>query len=179
MSVSIFAMKLQYCLAIVFLGLSAPLFARSNGRATESFPPSLQEANVTQFYAREAPWDRSVTSDLRLAAAYCQTHALSKGQQKLCWRRVKEALVQAGAVSSYPSTPYAYQAGDELVSRYGFRKINISNPYDAPVGAILVYKDNGEADGNGHAEIRTLHGFASDYNSRGYCKFRLTGVYVK
>jgi hypothetical protein len=165
-------MKPLYRLAILFLSLPAPLFAQYNERFSEP-------ANAAPYYAREADLDRGVNSDLRLAAAYCQTHALTTGQQKLCWRRVKEALVQSGAVSSYPSTPYAYQAGNELVSRYGFRKINIHNPYDAPVGAILVYKDNGEAGGCGHTEIRTLHGFASDYISRGYCKFRLTGVYVK
>lgn len=161
-------MKTSYCLAILVLGLGSTLFARSNGRS-----------DLPQYYAQEAPVDSRVSSDLRLAAAYCQIHALSAGQQKLCWRRVKEALVQAGAVSSYPGTPYAYQAGDELVARYGFRKIDIDNPYEAPVGAILVYKDDGEVGGRGHAEIRTLHGFSSDYVSRGHCKFRLTGVYIK
>lgn len=169
-------MNLLLCVAIFFFGLSAPLFARSSGLPHRVVP---QATNGGQFYAQEAPYDTRVCADLRLAAAYCQLHALTAGQQKLCWRRVKEALVQAGAVSSYPSTTSAYQAGDELVARYGFRKINIGNPYDAPVGAILVYKDNGEVGGNGHTEIRTLHGFASDYMSRGYCKFRLTGVYIK
>jgi len=142
-------------------------------------PPSAPPASVSPYYATEAPLDKRVSSDLRLAAAYCQLHALTAGQQKLCWKRVKEALVQSGAVSSYPETPYAYQAGDELVTRYGFRKVNISNPYEAPIGSILVYKDNGEVGGRGHAEMRTLHGFVSDYFSRDYCKFRLTGVYIK
>jgi len=169
-------MKTPYRLAILFLSLSVALFAQSNGRSAE---PSPAQTATFQYYASEAPLDESVSPDLRLAAAFCQVHALSTGPQKLCWKRLKEALVQAGVVSSYPSTPYAYQAGDELVSRYGFRKINIKNPYDAPIGAILVYKDNGEVGGRGHAEIRTVHGFASDYTSRGYCKFRLTGVYVK
>jgi len=168
-------MNLFLCLAIFFLGLAAPLFAKSNEHPQAGFPVS----QVSNVYAQEAPLDPRVSSDLRLAAAYCQLHALSTGQQKLCWRRVKEALVEAGAVSSYPESLYAYQAGDELVARYGFRKINIDNPYNAPVGAILVYKDNGEVGGRGHAEIRTLHGFSSDYISRGYCKFRLTGVYIK
>lgn len=157
-------------LAIFCLGLAAPVLA-GNGR--------LQASNPAPVYAREATVSPGVSADLRLAAAFCQLRALSTGQQKLCWKRVKEALVQAGAVSSYPKTPYAYQAGDELVARYGFRKIEISNPYDAPLGAVLVYKDNGEVNGWGHAEIRTLHGFVSDYVSRGCCKFRLTGVYIK
>ena len=172
-SVSVFAMNIIFCLAVCFLWLAVPLLAKSNGVSQAGLRP------VAQFYAQEAPVDARVSSDLRLAAAYCQSHALSVGEQRLCWRRVKEALVKAGAISSYPETPYAYQAGDELVARYGFRKIDVENPYDAPVGAILVYKDNGEVGGRGHAEIRTLHGFSSDYISRGYCKFRLTGVYIK
>jgi len=165
-------MKTPYYLAILFLSLSALLFTQANGRSTEPM-------EGFRYYASEALVDENVSSDLRLAAAYCQVHALSTGPQKLCWKRLKEALVKSGAVSSYPSSLYAYQAGDELVARYGFRKINITNPYDAPIGAILVYKDKGEAGGHGHAEIRTIHGFASDYTSRGYCKYRLTGVYIK
>jgi hypothetical protein len=162
------------CVVVIFLlCLSAPLFAQNNRMA------SAQAANGMGYYASEAPLDPSVSADLRLAAAYCQLRAFSTGEQKICWRRVKEALVKAGAVSSYPATRYAYQAGNELVTRYGFRKIDIRNPYDAPVGAILVYKDDGEVGGFGHAEIRTLHGFASDRVSRGYCKYKLTGVYIK
>jgi len=168
-------MNLLRGIAIFLVCLPAPLFARPNGRPDGG----LMATNVSPYDAQEAPLDNRVSSDLRLAAAYCQLHAFSVGEQKLCWKRVKEALVQAGAVSSYPASPYAYQAGDELVARYGFRKIDISNPYEAPVGAILVYKDNGEVGGHGHAEIRTLHGFVSDYLSRDYCKFRLTGVYIK
>ena len=40
-----------------------------------------------------------------------RAHAHSKAR---CWHYVKEALVAAGAVSSYPRTAYACQAGQEL-----------------------------------------------------------------
>ena len=92
-----------------------------------------------------------------------------------CWRYVKNALLQAGAVSRYPSTNYAFQAGSELTSRYGFIRLPIHDPYRAPVGAVLVY----EGGGAGHVEIRTAHGFASDYRSAWACRYRLIGVYAK
>ena len=41
-----------------------------------------------------------------------RAHAHSRSR---CWRYVKEALLAAGAVDSYPKTALARQAGDELV----------------------------------------------------------------
>ena len=92
-----------------------------------------------------------------------------------CWRYVKQALLQAGAVPVYPATNYACQAGVELTSRYGFVRLAINNPYSAPVGSVLVYGGNGA----GHVEIRTEHGFASDYRSPWACRYKLIGVYAK
>ncbi len=63
-----------------------------------------------------------------------RAHAHSKSR---CWRYVKEALLAAGAVSSYPKTALAKQAGEELVSNYGFKRLPVSDPYAAPVGAVL------------------------------------------
>ena len=162
----------------VFVGVAAPVFAQSTGNV-DRLSSASKASVVSSYYAQEAPLDTRVGSDLRLASAYCLLHTFSTRSRNVCWRRVKEALVKAGVVSSYPESVYAYQAGDELVARYGFSKVNIRKPYDAPVGAILVYKDNGEGGGMGHVEFRTQHGFVSDYASRGYCKFKLTGVYIK
>ena len=78
-----------------------------------------------------------------------RSHAKSKER---CWHYVKEALVASGAVTSYPRSAYAYQAGEELVRFYGFRKIPVNDPYDAPLGAVLVYSHGSRA---GHVEIRT------------------------
>src|SRR5438046_1783528 len=65
-----------------------------------------------------------------------RAHAHSKSR---CWRYVKEALVASGAVSSYPKTSLAKEAGDELVRDYGFKKLPIHDPYSAPIGSVLVY----------------------------------------
>jgi hypothetical protein len=95
-----------------------------------------------------------------------------------CWRFVKVALLQAGAVGAYPKTNYACEAGTELTTRYGFVRLPIHDPYRAPLGSVLVYSGGGVG-GAGHVEIRTEHGFASDYHSPWRCRYRLIGVYAK
>ncbi len=92
-----------------------------------------------------------------------------------CWHYVKDALVAARLVSERPSTAWAKQAGEELCSKFGFRKLSISNPMKAPVGAVVVY---GGRDA-GHVELRTTFGFASDFVSRTPYPRPLIGVYVK
>lgn len=92
-----------------------------------------------------------------------------------CWKFVKLALLQAGAVSSYPSTNYAKQAGAELTSRYGFVRLSTRDPYHAPIGAVIVYGGRGA----GHVELRTEHGFASDYHSTRRCRYPVIGVYAR
>ena len=76
---------------------------------------------------------------------------------------MKDALVAAGVVKSRPQTTLAKQAGQELVNNYGFKKLPVSNPYEAPVGSVLVY---GAKSAAGHVEIRTENGFASDFRSK-------------
>ncbi len=92
-----------------------------------------------------------------------------------CWRYVKNALLAADAVDSYPGSRYAKQAGSELSSNHGFEAINVSDPYDAPVGSVLVYGGRGA----GHVEIRTDDGFVSDFKSNKPSKRPLIGVYIK
>ena len=53
-----------------------------------------------------------------IAQARARGHSISR-----CWRYVKNALLASKAISSYPSTAYAKQAGNELQTRYGFKKI--------------------------------------------------------
>jgi hypothetical protein len=103
-----------------------------------------------------------------------RAHARSKAQ---CWHYVKEALVASGAVNSYPRTAYAVQAGEELVRNYGFRKLSVRDPYEAPLGAVLVYSHG--SNGAGHVEIRTKNGFVSDYHSKNRCGYPLLAVYGK
>ncbi len=92
-----------------------------------------------------------------------------------CWRYVKKALLAADVVDSYPRTRYAKYAGRELAKNYGFKPIKVSNPYDAPIGSILVYGGRGA----GHVEIRTADGFVSDFKSKRPSKRPLIGVYIK
>jgi len=92
-----------------------------------------------------------------------------------CWHYVKDALLSAGVVSSRPVTPWAKQAGDELCTKYGFRKLPVTNPLRAPVGAVIVYG----GDDAGHVELRTASGFVSDFVSPTPYPRPLIGVYVK
>ena len=102
-----------------------------------------------------------------------RAHAHSKMR---CWRYVKEALLAAGAVDSYPKTSLARQAGEELVRSYGFTKLAIQDPYQAPIGSVLVY---GSGRGAGHVEIRTSRGFVSDFRASEPSHRPLIGVYAK
>jgi len=92
-----------------------------------------------------------------------------------CWHYVKDALVDARVIDSRPTSPWAKQAGDELCSRYGFKKLAVRDPMRAPVGAVLVY---GGADA-GHVEIRTPTGFVSDFVSATPYPRPFLGAYVK
>ena len=67
-------------------------------------------------------------------------------------------------------------AGKELVNNYGFKKLPVSDPYEAPVGAVLVY---GAKSAAGHVEIRTEDGFVSDFRSKIPSRRPLIGVFAK
>lgn len=108
------------------------------------------------------------------AATIAQAHARPQSQAR-CWHYVKDALVAAGVVNSYPKTAYAAEAGDELVHAYGFKRLSIRDPYAAPVGAVLVYGNRSR----GHVELRTRDGFVSDYHSKNACFYPLIAVYGK
>ncbi len=108
------------------------------------------------------------------AAEIAQERARSRSTSR-CWRYVKTALLASNTIASYPKTAYAKQAGTELATNYGFRKIQVSDPYKAPIGAVLVYGGRGP----GHVEIRTEVGFVSDFQSEKPSLRPLIGVYVK
>lgn len=134
---------------------SASIISRFTGKTKNPFPhldPSLARAATI---AEE------------------RAHAHSKMR---CWRYVKEALLASGAVDSYPKSELARQAGDELVQRYGFKRLAVSDPYQAPIGAVLVY---GSGRAAGHVEIRTAHGFVSDFRTPTPSRRPLIGVYAK
>jgi len=123
----------------------------------------------------QAKVDPNLNPSLARAATIAQERANAHSKSK-CWRYVKEALLAAGAVSSYPKTALAKQAGNELVQDYGFTKLPVTDPYSAPVGAVLVYTANGAP---GHVEIRTKTGFVSDFRTDKPSRRQLIGVYAK
>jgi hypothetical protein len=119
--------------------------------------------------------DRQLDPKLMRAATIAEERAHAHSRRQ-CWHAVKEALLASGVISSRPTTVYAKQAGQELVSTYGFRKLPVSDPYQAPVGSVLVYNASRAA---GHVEIRTKNGFVSDFRSKTPSRRPLLGVFVK
>jgi hypothetical protein len=126
---------------------------------------------IVQPFAGDSKIDPKLRRAATIAQERAHAHSLSK-----CWHYVKEALVAAGVVRSRPSTLLAKQAGQELVNSYGFKKLPVSDPYQAPVGAVLVYGANSAA---GHVEIRTEDGFVSDFRSKTPSRRPLIGVFAK
>ena len=135
---------------------------------------------VDKYYPKEivepfAKVDSRIDPKLRRAATIAEERAHAHSLSK-CWHFVKEALVAAGVVKSRPQTTLAKQAGQELVNNYGFKKLPVSDPYQAPVGAVLVY---GASQAAGHVEIRTESGFVSDFVSKTPSRRPLIGVFAK
>jgi hypothetical protein len=143
------------------------------GSGTINYVPSADGLFLIP-QAPRATYDKRIDPHLVKASRIADTNAFPHTHLR-CWQYVKNALLQAGAVGARPSTSYACQAGSELTSRYGFVRLPIRDPYRAPIGAVLVYQGGGA----GHVEIRTAHGFASDYRSVWACRYRLIGVYAK
>ena len=119
--------------------------------------------------------DQGLDPKLMRAATIAQERARAHSRSR-CWQYVKEALLASGAVNSYPKTAYAKEAGRELVSNYGFKKLAVRDPFRAPVGSVLVY---GASKAAGHVEIRTKEGFVSDFRSKIPSPRPLLGVYAK
>jgi hypothetical protein len=126
---------------------------------------------IVQPIAKDAQIDPKLRRAATIAEERARAHSLSK-----CWRFVKNALVAAGVVKSRPQTPLAKQAAHELVNNYGFKKLPVSNPYEAPVGSVLVY---GAKRAAGHVEFRTETGFVSDFRSKTPSPRPLIGVFAK
>jgi len=108
------------------------------------------------------------------AGSIAEQRALSHSSSR-CWRYVKEALLAAGGVSSYPHTAYAREAGAELVHNYGFVRLAVSSADRAPVGSVLVYGGAGA----GHVELRTARGFVSDYCCNRPANLPFIGAYTR
>ena len=126
---------------------------------------------ITHPFGNDSKIDPKLRRAATIAEERARAHSLSK-----CWRYVKEALVAAGVVKSRPQTTLAKQAAQELVNNYGFKKLPVTDPYQAPVGAVLVY---GAKRAAGHVEIRTEDGFVSDFRSKTPSRRPLLGIFAK
>ncbi|MEI7958160.1 MAG: hypothetical protein WCI40_03560 [Verrucomicrobiota bacterium] len=159
--------------------------AKLSKRAVEAIPdtttPSLYDRSSAQtpnsgmlnWFGPKADgvrYDSRMIHAAQIAEARARQHSI-----RSCWRYVKEALLAANVVNTYPGTVYAKQAGDELINKHGFRRLSINDPFKAPVGSVLVYGGRGA----GHVEIRTKDGFVSDFESPTPSKRPLLGIFVK
>lgn len=149
------------------------VFKDANGKADSAeIVTEYAPKKITRPVAKA---DSSINPKLMRAATIAEERAHAHSREQ-CWHYVKEALVASGAVDSRPKTVNAKEAAKELVNNYGFKKLPVKDPYKAPVGSVLVYNNK---KGAGHVEIRTKHGFASDFRSKAPSPRPLIGVYSK
>lgn len=149
------------------------VFKDANGKSDSAeIITKYAPKKIVQPFAKVDP---SIDPKMRKAATIAEERAHAHSREQ-CWHYVKEALLASGAVSSYPKTVNAKDAAGELVSKYGFKKLSVRDPYKAPVGSVLVYNNKR---GAGHVEIRTKNGFASDFRSKIPSPRPLIGVYSK
>jgi hypothetical protein len=152
------------------------VFKDASGKAASvDVIQSYQPTKIGRLFATGVKSDRQLDPKLMRAATIAEERAHAHSRRQ-CWHAVKEALLASGVISSRPKTEYAKQAGQELVSNYGFRQLSVSDPYQAPVGSVLVYNASRAA---GHVEIRTQNGFVSDFRSKTPSRRPLLGVFVK
>ena len=170
------------CLAFCPRPALALVFSASSPKSvyTDASGKKQSAQVVDKYYPKKivqpfAKSDTNIDPKLRRAATIAEQRARAHSLSK-CWHFVKDALVAAGVVKSRPQTTLAKQAGQELVNNYGFKKLPLSNPYEAPVGSVLVY---GAKSAAGHVEIRTENGFASDFRSKIPSRRPLLGVFAK
>lgn len=140
----------------------------------------LDQRRARELTTRErtlfGPKSAGVRYDTRMIrAAQIATQRAHAKTTWYCWRYVKDALLAADVIATRPRTAFAKQAGAELCRNFGFVKLKLRDPAQAPVGAVIVY---GGADA-GHVELRTANGFVSDFISASPYPRPLIGIYVK
>jgi len=169
------ARTLQLILLFCVVTLVVPLSSHADHsgslfdeRTAQAVGPDLQR--ILGPKSAGIRYDARMINAAEIAAGRAHRHSTSR-----CWRSVKTALMAARVVPTRPTSEYARQAGVELQGKFGFTKIRVFSPFDAPVGAVLVYGGRGA----GHVEIRTATGFVSDFASATPSPRPLLGVYVK
>src|ERR1051325_2903098 len=101
------------------------------GRVTSA--PMLRHYTVPVIQP-DAKIDSRLDPRLCQAATIAEERAHARPRAR-CWRYVKEALLAAGVIDSYPKSNYASEAGDELVRNYGFTRLPVHDQFAAPIGA--------------------------------------------
>ena len=160
-------------LITVFALLNAEGIARGSEslfRSTEAQQLTTEQQGLFGPKSSRFRYDKRMVKAAEIAAARARGHSISR-----CWRYVKQALLASKVIDTYPSTAYAKQAGTELQTKYGFKKIKVKDPFKAPLGSVLVYGGKGA----GHVELRTAQGFVSDFASAKPSPRPLIGVYIK
>ncbi len=152
------------------------IFKNSDGKIESAKVISAYSGKASFFPFAVHPRLFSHVDPKLVRAATIADERANAHSKSRCWRYVKQALVASGAVSSYPKTEYARQAGDELVHSFGWTRLSVRDPYLAPIGSVLVY---GSGRAPGHVEIRTARGFVSDFRASTPSKRPLIGVFAK
>jgi hypothetical protein len=154
---------------------SKPTFTIRDSSGTQQSIPLVTKYQPNKIVYPFGKYDRRVGAGLLRAATIAQERARAHSRS-MCWHYVKEALVAAGVVSTRPKTELAKDAAAELVNVYGFHKLPVRDPYQAPIGSVLVY---GARRAPGHIEFRTRDGFVSDFKSKTPSRRPLLGVYAR
>ena len=163
-----------------FLFLFAILFIAAVSRAADK-AESLYDAKTAQKLdvsklslfgpkAGKFRYDQRMIHASEIAEARAHRHSTYR-----CWGYVKDALVASKLIDSRPKSEFAKEAAAELTSSYGFKLLHEVDPYNAPIGSVLVYGGRGA----GHVEFRTQFGFVSDFVSIKPSTRPLIGIYVK
>jgi hypothetical protein len=167
--------KNRICFILCILGLAAPVVGRA--ASTESlYDPKtaqkLEPSQVSQFgpQAGRFRYDTRMIHAAEIAAARARKHSTMR-----CWGYVKDALLASHIIPTRPVTEYAKEAGGELTSSFGFKRIRETDPWKAPLGSVIVYGGKGA----GHVELRTEQGFVSDFVSVKPSPRPLIGIYIK
>ena len=158
------------------LASALPQFAFTDANGQQTSVPLVDDSEKRQLSAPFKKIDPRLDPALTRAATIAQERAHARSKSK-CWRYVKQALLASGAISSYPKTALAKQAGDELVREHGFEKLPITDPQAAPVGAVIVYYKGAKLPG--HVEIRANDGFVSDFKTKNPSPHPVIGIYAK
>lgn len=147
--------------ALAALHLAAPCLARDAKPKSEVYFPAPVEETIL--------YDEKLLEAAEIAKLTARRHS-----RKRCWRAVKNALLEANVIPYRPTSRYARDAGVELETEFAFKKLEIDDPYEAPIGSLLVYGGPGA----GHIEFRVEEGFVSDFTNPRPSNRPLIGVYV-